>query len=215
MHTHLKAKDAHIQVHHAHKSMAIQHEIYAMGLRTPLDRPHHAAAKKHREKAENHLVQAASHRSEAERHGTTGRVQSSFSRIAQSKHEGEKSIKNAQFLLRHGALLDSNMKAANEHRIAFTNHHEAGLLANALGHPGTTRYHVEQKTRHGYLAGVHAKLAKDNVKPTYTTLHTADEGIRHARASANDARHSNQIAHNSMQRTMVALPDSFWPRPAQ
>jgi hypothetical protein len=58
MHTHLKAKDAHIQVHHAYnyKNMAIQHELYATGLRTPLDRPHRAAAKKHREKTENHLV---------------------------------------------------------------------------------------------------------------------------------------------------------------
>ena len=37
MHTHLKAKDAYIQVHHAHKSMAIQHEFYATGLRAPLD----------------------------------------------------------------------------------------------------------------------------------------------------------------------------------
>ena len=80
---HLKAKDAHIQVHQAHKSMAIQHD----SIRTPLDRPHRAAAKKHREKAENHLVQPASHRSEAERHGT-GRAHSSFSRIAQSNHEG-------------------------------------------------------------------------------------------------------------------------------
>lgn len=36
VHTHLKAKDAHIQVHHAHKNMAIQHEFYATVLRTPL-----------------------------------------------------------------------------------------------------------------------------------------------------------------------------------
>jgi len=116
MHTQLKAKDVYIQVHHAPKSMAIRHEFYATGLRTPLDRPHRTAARKHREKGENHLFQTASHRSEAERHGTTGRAQSSFSRITQSKHEGENSIKNAQFLHRHGGLLNSHMKAANKYR---------------------------------------------------------------------------------------------------
>ena len=85
------------------------------------------------------------------------------------------------------------MKAANAHRIAYTAHHEAGLLANALGHPGTTRYHVEQKTRVPCVS-----IARDSIKPTYPTQHIADEGIRHAHASANDARRSNQIAHHSI-----------------